>query len=324
MASALYEIMCHHGYPRTIIHDRGKEFVNELVKEMLVDLAGMLQRGGAPYHPQTQGSNERRHAMIRDLIKEQLHTYSTGWLDALPTVQMKMNIKITRRHNSTPFAVYYGRSHNVFNTDVESSETWEERLDKLEKHVHPHIKKVSDNYNDQSEIAYNKKHRGRMISYKKGDEVKMLNINSNGTKLDNTYKGPYIIYERVGDKHYNLVDVNSGEVDNIINLYPVPVEQIAHWRRADIIHNLTDSAAEFVKILDHITDHNGIIKYGVLWKDGSRSDEYDHRFTDPSVLTRYHARVRKAEAANQKKASNALNASKRRKTTSKAAKRRKN
>ena len=96
--------------------------------------------------------------------------------------------------------------------------------------------------------------------------------------------------------------------------------------RADIIQNLTDSAAEFVKILDHVYDQNNTIKYGVLWKDGSRSDEYDHRFTDPSVLIRYHARVRKAEAANQRKASNTESASKRqhKKGASVSAKRRKN
>ena len=60
--------------------------------------------------------------------------------------------------------------------------------------------------------------------------------------------------------------------------------------RSDIIHNLTDSAAEFLRIIGHKYDDTNIIKYEVLWKDRTRSHEYAHRFTDPSVLSRYHGR----------------------------------
>ena len=295
IAEALYEVMCHHGYPRVMIHDRGNEFINIHVKDMLTVLANMLTRGGAPYHPQTQGSNERRHSIIRNLIKEQLFKYATGWAQALPTVMMKLNLKITRKHNNTPFAVYYGRTHNAFNACVGSSETWFERLDKLEKHVHPRIQKSIAEYHDKAESSYNKKHRGRMAAYKPGDFVKMLNLNSNGSNLDNLYKGPYCIAERVGAKHYNLTSVDGSEEIGVVNAHPVPIEQLAQWSRLDIISHATDPTCEVDKILSHIITDTGVVQYETQWKDKSITWQYADSFNDPSFLKRYHERVRRAE-----------------------------
>ena len=300
IAEALYEVMCHHGYPQTIIHDCGSEFINTHVKSMLSILANMIVRGGAPYHPQTQGSNERRHSIIRNLIKEQLYRYSSNWKDALPSVMMKMNLQLTRKHNSTPFAVYYGRTHNAFATNGGSSEEWMQRLDKIEKHVHPYIDSLSTIYHDKMETAYNKKFRHRMTVYKIGDVVKMLNLNSQGTNLDNLYKGPYVIAERVGTKNYNLKDVNSA-TDTMVNKYPVPVEQLAEWQRSDIIQNIDNPTEVFKKILDHHITDTGATQYKVLWSDDSVTYEYALQFTDPSVLARYHDRVRKAKSAAQRR-----------------------
>lgn len=296
IAEALYEVMCHHGYPRMMIHDRGNEFINAHVKDMLTVLANMLTRGGAPYHPQTQGSNERRHSLIRNLIKEQLYEYASGWVEALPTVMMKMNLKITRKLSSTPFAVYFGRTHNAFATNEGSSETWLERLDKIEKHVHPCIRKASDSYHDKMESAYNKRHRHRMAAYKPGSIVKMANLNSNGSNLENLYKGPYKILERVGDKHFNLVAVDGNEDIGIVNAYPVPVEQLAEWSRLDIIQREDDPTCEFDKILSHQITDAGVPQYEVRWKDKSTSWEYAGNFHDPSVLSRYHKRVERAQS----------------------------
>eukprot|EP00121_Abeoforma_whisleri_P015730 Awhi_evm2s14469 len=102
-----HKLMCDHGCPKKIIHDKGGEFVNKHVKEVCAIAAGIMMTGGSPCHPQTQGSNERRHLIIRNLNKGMLLDYVDSWEEAIPTVQMKLNLGTHRKHNSTPFVVYY-------------------------------------------------------------------------------------------------------------------------------------------------------------------------------------------------------------------------
>ena len=302
VAKALYAVMCDHGYPRMMIHDRGSEFINKHVQEMLEVLSGMLTSGGAPYSPMCQGSNERRHGQIRNLIKEQLGSYTDNWIDALPAVQMKLNFQLTRKHRSIPFSVYYGRTHNAFACNKGTTESWMQRLDKLEKHVHPTLRKMVNTYHDKSEQYFNhgKRKRGLMKSYyKPGDVVKMRNLNSKGTKLDNYYKGPYMIHQRVGDKHYDLVDVDCNVID-IINAHPVPIEQLADWERSDIITK-EGEACVFKKILTHNKTISGVNQYHVLWSDNSTSWEYKEQFSDVSAINRYHARLLKPKRQRRKR-----------------------
>eukprot|EP00122_Pirum_gemmata_P015878 Pgem_evm1s14836 len=128
-----------------------------------------------------------------------MHKYTSSWEDSLPTVRMKLNLRIHRKHNSTPFAIYYGRMHNIFNTNanITDSRSWEARLDHIEKLVHPALVKAVHEYHDKAEASFNKKNEKRLRALKVGDLVKMRNLRSDGTKLDDLWKGPYIIDERV-------------------------------------------------------------------------------------------------------------------------------
>ena len=149
--------------------------------------------------------------------------------------------------------------------------------------------------------AYNKKRSLNLKSYAPEALVKMLNISSNGTKLDNLYKGPYVVFERVGNSSYNLVDLNSA-TNTIVNDYPVPTEQLTDSQRSDITRNMEEPTLVFNKILSHILTDKGVFQYHVAWKDGSTSWECAYQFNDPSTLRRYHARVRKLELAKKRSA----------------------
>eukprot|EP00122_Pirum_gemmata_P004269 Pgem_evm1s3875 len=193
-----------------------------------------------------------------------MHKYTSSWEDSLPTVQMKLNLRIHRKHNSTPFAIYYGRMHNIFNTNAKITDTrsWEARLDHIEKLVHPALVKAVHEYHN-----------------------KMRNLRSDGTKLDDLWKGPYIIDERVS-MGYNLVDVDS-ETGGIVNLHPVPREQLHEWTRADaVIRGPNTITADFEKILSH-REIDGIVQYNVLWSDGSQSEIPAADFRDKSYLNQY-------------------------------------
>eukprot|EP00121_Abeoforma_whisleri_P016416 Awhi_evm1s15067 len=273
IAETLHKIMCDHGMPRKILHDKGNEFLNTNVKEIFGILGNIVLDGGAPYHPQVQGANERRHREIRNLIKDLLKDVYDDWDSCLPTVQMKMNMRIYRKHKSTPFSVYYGRLHNLhnFNRNAHCDEqTWFERLDDIYARVYPGILHLSNSYYDGTERIFDKKNADKQLQFSEGSWVKMLNVNSNGTNLDDKWKGPYIISSRVHGG-YNLVDANSS-TGGLVNTHPVPIGQLSAWTRLDRVQD-ERKACDYVKILDDGKLNNRTM-YKVLWDDATITWEF--------------------------------------------------
>ena len=69
VAQFLYEVMCRHGCFEIQINDQGREFVNEMRKE-LHKLTGVEQRVTSAYHPQANGLVERQNRTIKhSLVK---------------------------------------------------------------------------------------------------------------------------------------------------------------------------------------------------------------------------------------------------------------
>ena len=60
IAQFLYEVMCRHGCFEIQINDQGREFANEVCKQ-LHELTGVEQRVTSAYHPQANGLVERQN-----------------------------------------------------------------------------------------------------------------------------------------------------------------------------------------------------------------------------------------------------------------------
>ena len=152
VAKSLNSIMNEHGQPRLMIHDNGGEFCNATADKVFKSLREITVRRGLPYRPQTQGINERKHRKIKELLRGGLHKYTHHWPDAVSIVQAQLNTALTRRHNSTPFAIYFGRAahHVATSTEHWSELTWYERLALLGGVVNPQMKETMDKYfNDE-------------------------------------------------------------------------------------------------------------------------------------------------------------------------------
>ena len=64
IAQFLYEVMCRYGCFEIQINDQGREFVNEVCKE-LHELTGIEQRITSAYHPQANGLVEHQNRTIK-------------------------------------------------------------------------------------------------------------------------------------------------------------------------------------------------------------------------------------------------------------------
>jgi len=60
-------ILCLHGVPKTIVLDRGTQFVARFWEQLHACLGTHLIRSSA-YHPQTDGQTERVNQIVEDML----------------------------------------------------------------------------------------------------------------------------------------------------------------------------------------------------------------------------------------------------------------
>ena len=71
-------IVSLHGVPKSIISDRGSQFVARFWEQLHASLGTHLIRSSA-YHPQTDGQTERINQILEDMIRACVLSYSKKW-----------------------------------------------------------------------------------------------------------------------------------------------------------------------------------------------------------------------------------------------------
>ena len=198
IAHHIVDIMSEHGFPTRFIHDNAKELTGTVMKDVIQNIANATDTCSAPYHAQTQGANERKHRQIKDSIIEVLNeSPGRDWKRALPRVQMKTNLQVNRRHGSTPFAVYYGRTHNLFNTNdvIRNMDDWLTHIEKFDSYIIPQLNAKMHEYWDQQEHKFLKAHSEQTKEFERHQYVKVRVCGSKGQsshgKLSYAWKGPF-------------------------------------------------------------------------------------------------------------------------------------
>ena len=296
VAVALNNVMYEHGQPRTMLHDSGTEFSNKLAKKVFDDLRQIHIKQGTPYRAQSQGINERKHGKIKELIRGSLHKFSHDWTHVVPLVMAQINDTITTRHNSTPFAVYYGRASHALpsHPDHLSHLSWHERLALYGAVVTPQLVDTVKKYSEQLAIYFNKRHSNNMVNYKPKDLVKIKTVGQK-TSASPLFRGPFEIIERVSGG-YNVTIPGSTQ---IVNMTPVPPEQLARWSRptaqpVDDQFTWTTDRHEWKTIISHEEREDGNTYYLIRWKTNEETWEPAAIFHDnPTALSKYFAKWRR-------------------------------
>lgn len=91
------------GRPVEILTDRAPQFLRGPVKDYM-DRLGILPLRTSAYHPQTNGANERTHAMISHAIRTRTEDERTDWDLYLPQITYAINSRV---HAGTQFSPYY-------------------------------------------------------------------------------------------------------------------------------------------------------------------------------------------------------------------------
>ncbi|MVG17104.1 transposase, partial [Aeromonas jandaei] len=97
-----------HGIPKTIISDRGTQFVAKFWKAFHTSLGTKLLHSTA-YHPQTDGQTERVNQVLEDMLRACVLTFADTWDDCLPLAEFSYNNSYQESIKMAPFEALYGR-----------------------------------------------------------------------------------------------------------------------------------------------------------------------------------------------------------------------
>lgn len=105
----LSRIVSLHEVPKTIISDRGPQFVSRFWTSLHKTMNIELLRSST-YHPQTRGQAERVNQVLEYMLCACAHIYGQKWDVILPFAEFSYNNSYQASIKMSPFEALYGHS----------------------------------------------------------------------------------------------------------------------------------------------------------------------------------------------------------------------
>ena len=96
-----------HGLPKTIVSDRGAQFVSVFWRHLTRRL-GIQALLSTAYHPETDGQTEIANAFLEQYLRGQVSYLQDDWSKWLPLAEFALNNAINESTGTTPFFANYG------------------------------------------------------------------------------------------------------------------------------------------------------------------------------------------------------------------------
>jgi hypothetical protein len=116
-------ILSLHGVPKTIVSDRGPQFVSKFWEKLHKSLGTKLLHSSA-YHPQTSGQTERVNQILEDMLRACVLKFPQKWDDCLPLAEFSYNNSYQESIKMAPFEALYGRRCRTPLNWSEPGERW--------------------------------------------------------------------------------------------------------------------------------------------------------------------------------------------------------
>jgi hypothetical protein len=255
------------GIPQQIQTDGDGTFVAEVIQDM-IRAHGVEHKTIPAYVPRVNGKVERHVGTIQTLLHKLVSANGQPWDVVTPAAQLMLNNKHRYLTNAAPFALFFNRALNVFESytsapikelSVDDMALWRERELKLHGQVFPTVRFRAD------AISSDKNHDFNASRLKAHDKlpcgtIVMLRDQLRGSKNSPPWLGPYTIVRVSPIGLYTLRDAAGG-----IFHRDVPRDHLKILTDA----NLNPKGAYYVdRIVDHRT-HNGHHEYLVEWTGSS-------------------------------------------------------
>jgi len=116
VAEAVSEVFADLGIPQTVLTDQGREFRNEILKEMAKHMQFQHHKITA-YHPASNGLCERTNQQVLNILRGMVDGKDQYWDLYLKDTQMALNSAYHKAIGDTPYYAMYNR-------DLKTSDLW--------------------------------------------------------------------------------------------------------------------------------------------------------------------------------------------------------
>jgi transposase InsO family protein len=269
VAAALKSLFTTFGKPLYIQSDNGSEFVN-LDFQQLMAAVGVEHRRVLPCYPQANGAAERAIRSIKESLNATIRGDTASWPQHLSSVQYWYNTTVHRRHGSTPFSLFFARSHNPWRQEPDAPQGKElsskhllARNKFMSDIVFPAVGARTRSYAEGVFKGFAQRHKIINDDYPAGALV-MKQVLPRGSKMLPTWEGPYMVILRSRSGGYVLRDTLNEEL-----VHKVPASQL---RLVSYEGTLSPDSFE----VDHVVSHRGNPgrrEYLIRWKGFSADDD---------------------------------------------------
>jgi hypothetical protein len=203
-------ILSLHDVPKTIVSDRGTQFVSKFWEELQKSLGTKLLHSSA-CHPQTSGQTERVNQILEDMLRACVLDFSQKWDECLPLAEFSYNNSYQESIKMAPFEALYGRRCRTPLNWSKPGERYFFRPDMV-KETEEKVQKIIHNMKKaQARQKSYADRRRQPLYFLVGDDVYLKVSPMKGVsrfrikgKLAPRYIGPFPILEQCGPVAYRL------------------------------------------------------------------------------------------------------------------------
>ena len=200
--------ICRHGTPENFHSDLGKEFTNELLKN-LCNRLNVVQSFTTPGHPQGNGKVERTNKQLIQFLRKFLDS-GRDWLQLLPYATFSINNTINKSTGHSPhYLLYYNHPVMPFQILDPKEKIYDESrvgdlITTMKTVYNDVLQHNSDSFKKQK-VEYDKRCRDSRFQL---HDIVYLNqtadLDKVGKKLKKPFNGPYTIVQMHGPVHVSI------------------------------------------------------------------------------------------------------------------------
>ena len=268
----------HHGWPESLVSDRGGQFVAGFWKVLNKRLGAKVTLSTA-FHPETDGQTERLNSTIEQYLRAYVTYQQDDWFKWLPTAMFTYNNSESESTRVSPFFANAGQHPRV---GFEPRDPQDHSAEALEAHdFADQMEELTEYLRDSMQLAQSKHEHYANTSrvpapvFKVGDQVYLDTRNIKtarpSKKLDWKNQGPYKVIEVISPTAVRIQLPYSTQLHDVFHVYLVdhaPDDPHKGQGRAPPDPIVTqDNHTEY--LVEHIVDSRIIrnkLQYKVKWE----------------------------------------------------------
>ncbi|KAH6603966.1 hypothetical protein Trco_007412 [Trichoderma cornu-damae] len=274
------------GIPRIIISDRDGKFMSDFWQALFAALGTKLAVSTS-YHPQTDGTSEKKNQTVEIAIRFHTATSDVPWPEIIPALQFALNNAYSTPIGRTPNELTLGfKPLGVTDLIKPDRRLDQDALDTLRQLYIEDAKHLTEKAAIDAKHFYDRHHRP--MEFKPGDKVYLRlhrGYNLPGKpprKWSQQRAGPFEILEKIGPLAYRLKLPSKWRIHDVISvahLYPSPANTDPYNRQQPPPEAIVvdgETHWEVDKLVQQRLNKRGRhpqIEYLVRWKNCGPEDD---------------------------------------------------